>query len=154
MKMWKKDILEILQLGHWIIFFFEKASVEKVSSERKQGLHLLFVFMESVKVFFSGIIGNRAWGWEWQPQTTIQLPVGWKICRTGAHLSQNRRHCTTLLFFLIPVCQPLLCLSLSSSDFWSGYFPIFVCCSIFSVFAHFFFPPPLLRLRPTSISLL
>lgn len=65
-----------------------------------------------------------------------------KYVRTGAHLSQNRRHCTPLLLIFYLSASFFFCLSLPVYYFWSVHLPIFVRHSFFSICRplFFFFP--------------
>lgn len=65
-----------------------------------------------------------------------------KYVRTGAHLSQNRRHCTPLLLIFYLSASFFFCLSLPVYYFWSVHLPIFVRHSFFSICRPLFFFSP------------
>lgn len=95
-------------------------------------LAFLFSFVESV---FSGISGNRAWWREGQRYTTIQPPVGWKLCPDQTPPEPKQK--TLRLCCSCCACLPASLLSFSFSLPFLAHPPPYIC----PTFPLFYFLP-------------
>lgn len=124
---------------------------EKENSGGVRGVLLFSSCLSLWKVFF--------WWNQWK-QSTLKGATNslWarKYVRTGAHLSQNSRHCNPLLLIFYLSASFLFCVSLPVYYFWSVHLPIFrPSFFLFYLLPSFFSPFSFVCcLCPTSISLL